>query len=152
MKKFIILFALIVGVATIVDAQLTLKDGKYYDQEDKLYTGVYIEYYESGSKKVEMNVVDGEKQGITKIYFENQNINEVRLFDHNDMDGTWLTYDENGTKTGEASYKHGVKDGKWFIWDENGTLRYEMLYSKGKKVGSWKIWDNEGNLVAQKEY
>ncbi len=82
MKKFIILFALIVGVATIVDAQLTLKDGKYYDQGDKLYTGVYTEYYESGSKKIEMNVVDGEKNGITKIYFENQKLNEVRMFNH----------------------------------------------------------------------
>nr|WP_319400432.1 toxin-antitoxin system YwqK family antitoxin [uncultured Carboxylicivirga sp.] len=152
MNKSVILFALFATLTTLVNAQLTFKDGKYYDQDNNLYTGVYTEYYESGNKKVEMNVVKGEKHGSTTLYFDNKKINEVRSFKNNEMDGTWITYDEVGTKTAEARYKDGVKDGKWYIWDENRVLRYEMLYSNGKKIGSWKIWDEEGKLVAEKNY
>jgi antitoxin component YwqK of YwqJK toxin-antitoxin module len=134
------------------NAQLTEKDGKYYDQNSNLYSGTYVEYYDSGSKKVEMTVVEGVKQGPSTLFFENGKVKEVRSYFNNKMDGTWLTYDTSGVKTGEANYKSGKKHGKWFIWDENGTKRYEMSYNDGAKDSTWTIWDETGKVVGKKKY
>ncbi|TAJ12058.1 toxin-antitoxin system YwqK family antitoxin [Marinilabiliaceae bacterium JC017] len=152
MKK-LILFSLLVVFTASINAQLIEKeDGRYYDHNDKLYTGTYIEYYNSGDKRIEMTVLNGEKHGITTMYFENQQKQEVRSFKHNKMDGTWITWNQDGTQIGEAGYKDDVKHGKWVIWDENGTMRYEMTYSNGEKSGTWKIYNENGELVSKRKY
>ena len=142
------------GLVTISQAQLTLNetDGLYYNQSGELYTGTYVEYYPSGNKRVEMNVVEGKKQGISTYYFDNKLTQEVRSFDDNKMDGLWETWSKEGVKLGVANYKKGVKHGKWMIYDEKGTLRYDMQYVNGKKSGVWRIYDETGKLKAKKEY
>jgi len=151
MNKLVVLILTVLASVTM-HAQLNTKDGKFYDQNNKLYSGIYTEYYDSGSKKVEMNVVNGLKHGLTTIYFEDEKTKEIRSYHENEMDGTWLTYEASGTKTGEANYKKGKKHGKWFIWDEKGTKRYEMSYSNGVKDSIWTIWDDNGKVVGQKSY
>lgn len=37
--------------------------------------------------------------------------------------GHWVTYFENGAKSGEGSYDMGAKTGKWTYWDEAGVQR-----------------------------
>jgi antitoxin component YwqK of YwqJK toxin-antitoxin module len=146
----ILLLILITHLAT---AQLIQKDdGKYYNGNDELYSGTYIEYYPSGDKRIEMNLLLGQKHGTTIIYFDKQIVNEIRSFKHDLMDGTWLTFNQKSIKIGEANYLNGVKHGKWYIWDDNGTKRYEMEYENGAKVGTWRIWDEKGTLVEEKNY
>lgn len=152
MSRFVSVFALCFGFIAFVSGQITERDGIFFDKNDNPYSGVYIEYYASGGKKVETTISNGVKNGVTTLFFEDGVINEVRYYKNNQMDGTWLTFDHNGIKTAEARYDAGIKEGKWFIWDEKGTLRYEMLYSKGNKAGVWKIWDESGKLVAEKTY
>jgi antitoxin component YwqK of YwqJK toxin-antitoxin module len=127
-------------------------DGKFYDNHNRLYTGTYIEYYPSGGKRIEINLLDGLKHGTTLLYFESQNIQEIRSYHHNEMDGTWTTRNDKGIQIAEANYRNGIKHGKWCIWDDNGTKRYEMEYHEGKKSGKWYIWDEKGVLVNQKDY
>ena len=99
-----------------------------------------------------MNVLNGWKEGETKLYYENGNLQEVRVFKANVMDGIWITYNESNMKIGVASYVDGLKDGKWEIYDDAGIKRYEMFYRKGTKVGIWRIWDASGKLVSEKKY
>jgi hypothetical protein len=134
-------------------AQLLEKaDGKYYDHKGVVYSGTYIEYFPSGSVQIEMNVLNGEKQGNTTLYFENGQKRELRSFKANKMDGTWITWNESGVRIAEATYRDGIKHGKWGIWDENGTHRYEMFYTNGEKSGLWTIWDQDGNVQDQKQF
>jgi antitoxin component YwqK of YwqJK toxin-antitoxin module len=128
------------------------EDGKFYNNEGKPYSGVYIEYYPTGSKRVEMNLVDGQKHGRTTLYFKNDSIQEIRSFYQDLMDGTWITFNDKSVRVGEANYLKGVKHGKWFVWDDNGVLRYEMEYRDGVKVGTWKIWNEKGVIVNEKTY
>ncbi len=152
MKSLILLPALLL-IFFQLSAQLTEKeDGKYYDHHGKLYSGTYIEYYPSGKILLEMNVLNGEKHGITTLYYENSQKKEIRSFKNNKMDGTWITWNEKGQKTGEASYSNGLKHGKWGIWDENGIQRYEMEYNLGKKTGVWIIRDEKGNITDRKVF
>jgi antitoxin component YwqK of YwqJK toxin-antitoxin module len=149
----LLLIALISLMPTIVFSQLYQKDdGKYYDKKGALYTGTYIEYYPSGNKHIEMNLLNGQKHGKIIIYFDNQETNEIRSFKNDLMDGTWITFNIKGIKVGEANYKDGIKHGKWYIWDDNGVLRYEMEYNNGQKSGKWIIYDENGKQVSEKTY
>jgi antitoxin component YwqK of YwqJK toxin-antitoxin module len=151
MKKLILVLAMVV-TGSLLQAQLVEKEGLYYDFNDNLYTGTYIEYFPNGHVRLEMNVLEGEKHGMTTYFFGDGTKKEVRHFSHNKMHGTWITWNEAGMKIAEARYNNGKKHGKWFIWDEDGTLRYEMEYADGSKIGVWKIWSDDGELVSQREF
>lgn len=109
MKHFLLLSFLFL-LSCIASAQLIQKeDGKYYSTNNELYSGTYIEYYPSGVKRIETSLLLGIKHGKTIIYFENEVINEIRSFNNDLMDGTWLTYNNKSMKIGEANYKNGIK-------------------------------------------
>jgi hypothetical protein len=153
MKPILLITALWLATQLPAFSQLIQKDdGKFYDNHNRLYTGTYIEYYPSGGKRIEINLLDGQKHGTTLLYFESQNVQEIRSYQHNEMDGNWITRNDKGVKIAEANYRNGLKHGKWYIWDDNGTKRYEMEYHEGKKTGKWYIWDEKGVLVNQKDY
>ncbi|MGQ1945635.1 toxin-antitoxin system YwqK family antitoxin [Geofilum sp. OHC36d9] len=153
MKTFFLTFTFLFIAIGITSAQLLEKeDGKYYDHNNQLFNGKYIEYYPSGEVQIEMNLVNGEKTGITTLYFKNGHKKEERSFKNNKMDGIWITWNEAGQKIAEASYTDGKKDGKWGIWDENGIQRYEMFYKQGKKTGTWVIKNGKGEITATKDY
>jgi len=127
-------------------------DGRYYDENDKLFTGTYLEFYDNGNKKMEVSLKDGIKDGEMILYFEDGKKNEVRYFDKGNMNGIWLKWNKNEIKIGEASYKNGLKHGNWKIWDDEGNLRFSMQYQEGNKNGVWTMWDEKGNVISEKEY
>jgi antitoxin component YwqK of YwqJK toxin-antitoxin module len=127
-------------------------EGIYLDDNGNPYTGSYIEYYPSGAKKDEIHLRNGLKEGICLLFFDDGQLNEIRSYKQGKMHGTWITYNQKGTKIGEANYSQNLKNGKWYIWDENGTLRYEMFYLDGEKVGIWLMWNEKGELAGHKEY
>lgn len=152
MKSIILIPALFLFFIQINAQLIEKEDGKYYDHNNNLYSGTYIEYFPSGRIQLEMNVLNGEKHGITTLYYDNNQKKEIRSFKNNKMDGTWITWGEKGEKTGEASYIDGVKHGKWGIWDKNGIQRYEMEYDHGKKAGVWIIRDEKGIIIDRKKF
>lgn len=127
-------------------------EGLYYTTKGDLYTGTYTEFYESGVKRIEMNIEEGKRNGKITLYFENEKIQEVRSYVKGLMDGTWITWNDKSVKIAEANYKKNKKHGKWYIWDDNGVKRYEMEYYEGKKVGTWFIWDAKGNLIKERKF
>ncbi|GMU35185.1 MAG: hypothetical protein HS101_01550 [Planctomycetia bacterium] len=50
-------------------------------------------------------------------YLKRENLGEYVRHGH------WITYFENGAKSGEGSYDMGAKTGKWTYWDELGVQR-----------------------------
>ena len=152
MKQIFIIAFLLSATVSLKGQIVEGKDGLYYDENNDLFSGVYIELYENGQVKTEMALRNGQKHGITKIYFDSGKINEFRSFKKSLMHGKWETWNEPGKKIAEANYRNGKKDGKWYVWDENGTLRYDMIYKKGKKTGTWFIFDEKGKEVNSKKY
>jgi antitoxin component YwqK of YwqJK toxin-antitoxin module len=129
-------------------AQVTIDEaGLYYNENNELYTGTYIEFHPNGNKMIEVSLKSGLPDGPVSIYFETGQINETRSYAKGKMHGTWITWNEEGVKIAEANFKNNLKHGDWFIWDDAGTLRFEMHYSVGNKVGSWKMFNEKGELV-----
>ncbi len=128
------------------------EDGLFYDQNNDLYTGVYVKHFENNKVEIEMTLKKGQKHGYTNIYFKTGTLKEKRSYRNNLMHGKWETWNNELVKIAEANYKNGRKHGKWFVWDEKGTLRYDMTYKKGKKIGTWYIYNEKGDLVSSKDY
>ncbi len=128
------------------------EDGLYYDSLNNLYSGTYIEFYDNGTIKGEYTIVDGENDGVTKLYFKTGQLNESRMYKKGEKDGAWITYNAEGGKIGEANFSKSTKHGKWYVWDENGTLRCEMTYKNGEKTGKWIIYDANGKQEKIKDY
>ena len=138
---------------TTSSQKLTVKDGLYYIDNQKLFTGVYTSYFESGNKKSTANITEAGKQnGVVTYYYENGKVMETGAFVNDEKDGQWLRWDEAGRKIAEAFYVSGKKNGTWMIWDEKGTKRYEMFYAMGEKVGKWSMWDEAGKLTSEKVF
>jgi antitoxin component YwqK of YwqJK toxin-antitoxin module len=152
MKKISLLFGIIILIVFSAYSQdIKEVDGVYYTSSVP-YTGKYTSHFENGKTKIEMNLIDGLKDGVVKVYFEDGELNEIRSYKRNVMNGDWFTYNENKIKVAEAHYLNGKKDGKWFIWDENGKLIYELEYTMGEKTGIWKNYDKTGKLLSERSY
>jgi len=137
---------------SLFSQNIVLQDDIYVDKDGKPFTGKYKEYYSDGILRLEIEMVNGTKNGKGVLYFENGNIQEVYSYKENKMDGLWLTYNEKNIKTAEANYLNDKKDGSWKIWDENGNLIYEMLYKNGEKTGTWIKHNEKGEEIARKTY
>ncbi len=152
MKQTIILFFLFIGSSHLFSQITEGTDGRYFDQNNKPYSGIHKEFWKNDILKLEMPLKKGLKDGEVILYFENGTKNEIRAYKKGQMHGTWITWDEKGNKIAEANYIKGKKNGKWFVWDENGTLRFDMTYKKGEKTGKWMMWDEKGVLIMEKSH
>lgn len=152
MKKIVTLIVFTVVFYVGLNAQVIHEvDGIYY-ADDLPYTGTYKSYDDNFQLKMEMKLLEGKKEGITKLYFEDGSLQEIRSYKNNLMDGLWITYNEKGVKIAEANYVKGKKNGTWKVWDEQGILRVEMSYKHGAKFGTWTRWNQKGEILGEKVY
>ncbi len=155
-KKIMKKILLIIGITTLfltgINAQeIKEVDGIYY-QNGQLYTGEYTSRYDNGMVKMTAKISEGKKEGIVQIYFENGQLNEIRSYKNNLMNGTWEIYNIYKVKVSLANYKDGLKHGQWLIYDDKGTLLYDMEYTDGQKTGTWKKYDEAGKLTSERKY
>jgi len=127
-------------------------DGFFYNEHGVLFTGISYDYYPDSVIHSEVSLLEGKLDGITRIYFESGQLQEIRSFKKSMMHGKWENWNRQNIKIAEANYTDNKKDGKWFVWDDSGTLRYDMTYVAGKKAGAWYMYDETGKLVSQKVY
>lgn len=62
-------------------------------------------------------------------FYDNGQIEQEGFFKDGKLDGTWTSYNENGSKKAVAEYTNGEKTGKWFFYNQNTIA--EVNYSNG---------------------
>ncbi len=150
--KLILITGICILFLNAANAQeITEVDGIYY-KNGQLYTGEYTSRYDNGMVKMTAKIYEGKKEGAVQIFFENGQLNEIRSYKNNLMDGTWEMYNIYKVKVSVANYKDGQKHGQWLIYDDKGTLLYDMEYTNGQKSGTWKKFDDAGKLVSERKY
>ena len=85
-------------------------------------TGVVYETHENGQLETEATFVNGQQDGLTKIWFV------------------------SGQIRGEGNFKSGKQNGTTKIWYENGQLKTEKTFKEGQLVGQ-KCFDQLGNEI-----
>lgn len=66
--------------------------------------GLWISYYEDGTKWSESYYVDGKKDGHTVTFFPNGQVRYVGEYKNDKKIGTWIFYDETGKITNEEKF------------------------------------------------
>ena len=104
--------------------QMTMKTGAWY-LHDAIYSGKYIDYYNSGKIQNEGTLLYGRLNGQLIVYFKNGNKKSVVDYKDAVVHGTWTNYYKNGMVMSIQQYTEGkMKTYKtYFI---NGQATYEM--------------------------
>ena len=152
MKQSVLLFLILFGANSLVKGQeLVEKEGVYFLQGE-FFSGKWTTNFDNGGIKMEAHFKNGLKNGKTKIWYEDGQINEIRSYKKNEMHGKWLMYNNHNIKISVARYKKGKKHGKWTIWNDYGNLLYSLEYTNGEKSGTWKNYNEKGKLVNERKY
>ena len=129
------------------------EDGLVYKiNGDSPYTGEHHTYFESGQKKEESQVLEGQFHGSFVVYFENGNKKEVGSREAGILHGAYTTWFENGNKKQEVNLVKNIFDGPYRIYFENGQLNETGTYEKGNLHGQIIFWDEEGNFTESRTY
>ncbi len=109
--------------AAVSGEYLVERDGLWYEAaSEEPFSGVMVEYWPGGEKKVEAELIDGRVHG--------------RLTE----------WDEDGQLASQVEYRDGELHGEAVAWYENGQKLAEVEFIDGEEV-SRREWDEEGNPI-----
>lgn len=153
MKKLLLLIPTLFFLSTIFSQNLFFDYGEFIASENTSSAESSVIYFDNGNVKEFHALKDGYEHGEVSYYYKNGKTKETGNYSYGVKCGKWVSWSENGIKTGEVSYnQEGKKDGKWKIWDFNGNLRAQMNYKDGERSGLWKTWNEEGSLINEKKF
>jgi len=136
MKKIILALSLILTLASC-DAQLTEKIEVTYPNGKPEMVLLFnksgecvrkVEYYDSGTVRMEGAIKDGQR------------------------DGEWTAYFPDGRVQSHGYFKDGQRTGASKVYWSNGNLRSEGFYKEGKHSGKWKWYDEQGYFLREEDY
>lgn len=132
MKKLLpILFVLIItSCSKEINLHETVvrKEIRYLVNSSTPINGRVVRYHSNGELQLEVNYVDGKREGTMKIYHPNSQLKGL---------GNYV----NGEKTGIMEYYHS-----------NGEVSRRGMYHRDKKSGVWENFDYKGKLIGKDEY
>lgn len=72
-------------------------------------------------------------------YYDNGAVKQSGFYKDGKLHGSWVSYNQDGTKQSMGEYENGQKTGKWFFW--TGTVLNEVDYSNSR-IADIKKWSN----------
>lgn len=136
MKKIILLLSLILTLASCKTqltekVEVTYPNGQpelvlYFDASGECVRRV--EYYDSGSVKMDGAMKDGQRNG------------------------EWTAYFPDGRIQSHGYFKDGQRTGESKVYWYNGNLRYIGHYKGGQHCGKWIWYDEQGNFLREENY
>ena len=154
-NKFIILFFLISSCSEkqdrsyIINKDFSLlsKKGAYLYLNNNKFSGILIDSIEN-IKILEVQYLNGRKNGYEKIWYNNGKISEERFYKNGRKEGNHKLFWENGNKKMIANFLDGKYENKIIQWHKNGEKFKEFYYENGNEIGNQKMWDSKGNIKA----
>ena len=116
-----------------------------------LYHGKLKYFYPKDENNIKtlysvISCVNGVKQGITREYFSNGDV-EFEMFYNNDLlEGEYTKWYENRTIDFKYYYKNGKLDGEVKRYYKNQQLELITYYINGKENGIRKVYHSNGKL------
>ena len=118
--KYLFLIALNIALLSCKNSE---QKQEQKEVKQKRATEDVLERFPNGAKKLEGQLVNGERHG------------------------NWKAYYENGLLWSEGSYWHGKRRGFSSIYYNTGKVKMEGNYANDLKVGMWKVYASDGSLV-----
>jgi len=114
--------------------------------------GATLDPDEGEGLRYEWYYKDGKQHGVSKGWWPNGNLKQVRYYKNGETVGKWTYIYINGKKKMEFNYKHGQRNGKWARWYENGQKNFEGYYKDDKRDGLHTGWYKNGQKKRENTY
>jgi len=103
-----------------------------------LFAGVLSAQSVKPSHEIENNIIK------STYYYDNGNVKQSGYYKDGKLHGSWVAYNEDGTKQAMGEYVNGQKTGKWFFW--TGAVLNEVDYSNSR-IADVKKWSKDAIAV-----
>lgn len=142
------------------------RNGKLVEQnqETKVKLEIKRDYHVGGYVKSSVNIRDGLKEGIYRLYDTTGKVVESRLYERGDVvaegiidefgkeQGPWkFLYPDKSIKA-EGNYKNGKREGLWKFYYKGKKIQQEGNYRNGMPDGEWKWYYPSGNILREEMY
>lgn len=119
---------------------------------NRVNEGVW-KYYHKESKQLmtEENYVNGQLNGVRKVYFIDGAIAEETSYVNGKKEGPYKVYTEKGVVMEEATFKNNQYEGPAIYRETNGSIASKGSYKNGEKKGMWQFFVN-GKLKKEEKY
>ncbi len=127
-----------------------VEEGLYQDNRK---TGIWEQYYCSGTTRGKTTFKNGRPDGYTVMYHENGKISEEGTWKINKWVGNYRLYYDNGQLQQEFSFNTtGKREGPQKYFYTNGQVMMEGSWSNGKEAGAVKEYYETGEVKTEKIY
>ena len=113
--------------------------------QDGVKEGIW-EFYFNGKLKIKENLVLGERNGETKIYFNSGELNSKSNYKNGLKNGYYKTYYKSGKLRSISSYKNNKRIGESKIFYENGNILGLGLFENGNEEGNFILYTKKGDI------
>ncbi len=135
--------------AVFVFKSTTATKGNALYLDDKKYSGfVYELHPETSDTLLVEGYLNGLKEGVSKKWYSENQLMEVRHYSSGQKNGKQVTFWENGNKRFEFTAKNDAYEGELKEWNVDGLLLHEANYKNGQEEGSQKLWYDNGTIRA----
>ncbi len=112
-------------------------------------TGLRQEHHANGRLSSTRYVVEGREYVFN--YHASGQLSSSCEYLNGQRDGLWKVYDEQGVLLVQACFDRGQRCGTWEFFASNGLLRGRLSYDEGT-LASGEAYDTEGSLFATRAY
>ncbi|MEL6277072.1 MAG: hypothetical protein AAFU03_18370, partial [Bacteroidota bacterium] len=116
--------------------------------KDNVLDGKRVIFNDFGDTSVVETYFGGGFEGAYRTFYDS--VQQVRLtgrYDNNEMTGEWKMYYPNGQQAEVVTFAHNNENGPFTEWYENGALKAEGAYLDGdREHGQLRLYDKTGDL------
>lgn len=134
-------------VVSNLSKELTLKSNILFFNNSKL-NGVVYELYENRDTLSTKSIVNGLQDGVSKKWYPNRQLMEIRDYEKGEKNGKQIAYFENGKKKFEFVSVNDIYEGELKEWNIEGNLIHLATYKNGHEEGKQKMWYDNGKIRA----
>lgn len=135
--------------------QNTLEHATFIDLNDNdnwLYDGKSLIYYNTGEKEIEFNYINNEIEGLHKTFYKSGKLKIVKNYEKGVLQGEYNSFYESGTKHIKYNYIDGNIEGDWVSYYETGTVKQTQFFLKNNLEGFVKDYNKWGKLNFVQKY
>ncbi|WP_372751550.1 toxin-antitoxin system YwqK family antitoxin [Labilibaculum sp.] len=121
-------------------------------QDQAIENGTCIEYYPSGKKRKQFEIVAGKQKGKITVWRENGNKEREFIAENNVANGVYSEFFENGKTSLLVKFENDTLQGGAIYYHSNGKISNMGKFAKGIKTGLWTYLSEDGVPVAEELY
>lgn len=129
--------------------QNTLERATFIDLNDNdnwVFDGESLIYYNTGEKEIEFNYVNNKIEGLHKTFYKSGKLKIVKNYEKGILQGEYNSFYESGANRIKFNYINGNIEGDWVSYHETGEVKQTVKYVKDKKEGLLKDYKISGEL------